>query len=159
METGEPNPFMREAIRLSREMIESNQGGPFGAVIVKEGQIIGRGWNQVLLQKDPTAHAEVTAIRAACATLNDFRLAGCDLYTSCEPCPMCLAAIYWARIDRIFFGNSREDASRIGFDDEVLYQEMGLPLERRKIPLIQLMRTEALSAFDLWSRKADRVTY
>lgn len=154
------NPaFMREAIRLSRERMQANAGGPFGAVIVRDGEIVGRGWNQVTSTNDPTAHAEVTAIREACGHLQTFQLAGCELYTSCEPCPMCLAAIYWARIGKVYYGNTREDAAAIGFDDDFLYREVALPLEKRSLPIVPLLREEALTVFQEWRVKPDKVTY
>jgi len=124
---------MREAIRLSLEKSQENCGGPFGAVVVREGEIIGRGWNQVTSKNDPTAHAEVMAIRAACKKLNTFQLDDCELYASCEPCPMCLSAIYWARIRRVFYANTRRDAARIKFDDDLIYREISRPMARRKI--------------------------
>jgi guanine deaminase len=151
--------FMREAIRLSLEKSRENCGGPFGAVVVREGEIIGRGWNQVTSKNDPTAHAEVMAIRAACKKLNTFQLDDCELYASCEPCPMCLSAIYWARIRRIFYANTRRDAARIKFDDDLIYREISRPMARRKIPMRQLLRPEALKAFAAWEAKADKVRY
>ena len=154
------NPeFMREAIRLSREKMQRGAGGPFGAVVVREGKIIARGWNRVTSSNDPTAHAEVTAIRAACKKLNTFQLDDCELYTSCEPCPMCLAAIYWARFNKVFYANTRQDAARIEFDDELIYREVARPVSRRKIPMRQLLRPEALSVFAEWSAKPDKVRY
>ena len=151
--------FMKRAIELSRNNIQNNQGGPFGAVIVKDGQIIGEGCNQVTTSNDPTAHAEVVAIRNASKALNNFSLSGCEIYTSCEPCPMCLSAIYWARIDKIYFANTRKDASQINFDDDFLYEEIKLPLEKRKIPSHQILRDEALSVFATWENKTDKVRY
>ncbi len=151
--------FMQRAIDLSREMMETGSGGPFGAIIVKDGKIIAEGSNQVTSANDPTAHAEVSAIRAACTALDRFSLAGCDIYTSCEPCPMCLAAIYWARIDRIYYGNTRVDAARIGFDDEFLYTEIALPIEDRQIPMSRLLEAEAAEAFDAWEKKPDKIRY
>jgi tRNA(Arg) A34 adenosine deaminase TadA len=151
--------FMREAIRLSLEKSQDNCGGPFGAVVVRAGEIIGRGWNQVTSKNDPTAHAEVSAIRAACKKLNTFQLDGCELYTSCEPCPMCLSAIYWARIRRIFYANTRRDAAKINFDDDLIYREISRPMARRKIPMRQLLRPEALKAFAAWEAKTDKVLY
>ncbi len=151
--------YMREAIQLSIQMMEANHGGPFGAVIIKEGQIIGRGFNQVTTSNDPTAHAEVTAIRDACRNLNNFSLNGCDLYTSCEPCPMCLAAIYWARIDRIYYANTHLDAAAIDFDDAFLYTEIAKPIYQRTIPMVQLLRDEALTAFHKWREKHDKIPY
>ena len=151
--------FMREAIGLSLEKMRTNQGGPFGAVIVRSGEIIARGWNQVTSTNDPTAHAEVTAIREACRHLGDFRLQGCELYTSCEPCPMCLSAIYWARLDRIYFGATRHDAAEAGFDDDFLYREIPLPPERRTLPCQPLLREAAVAAFAEWKAKADKTPY
>lgn len=151
--------FMRRAIELSREKMEQGAGGPFGAVIVKDGRIIAEGFNQVTSLNDPTAHAEVMAIRAACASLGSFSLRGAEIYSSCEPCPMCLAAIYWARIDRIFYGNGRNDAARIGFDDDVLYRELTLPLAARSLPMTQLLPAEARAIFDLWEQKPDKIQY
>lgn len=150
---------MREAIRLSLEKSRENCGGPFGAVVVREGEIIGRGWNQVTSKNDPTAHAEVMAIRAACKKLNTFQLDDCELYASCEPCPMCLSAIYWARIRRVFYANTRRDAARIKFDDDLIYREISRPMARRKIPMRQLLRPEALQAFAAWEAKTDKVRY
>jgi tRNA(Arg) A34 adenosine deaminase TadA len=151
--------FMRRAIALSREMMEKGTGGPFGAVIVKDGRIIAEGYNQVTSNNDPTAHAEIVAIRAACAALGSFSLRGSEIYSSCEPCPMCLAAIYWARIDRIYYGNDRQAAARIGFDDEFLYREIALPLEARSLEIQQLLGDEAREAFDAWERKPDKISY
>ena len=153
------NIFMREAIRLSIQMMRRNRGGPFGAVVVKAGKIVGRGWNQVTSSRDPTAHAEIVAIRAACQRLKTFQLDECDLYTSCEPCPMCLAAIYWARVRRVFYGNTRKDAARIAFDDDFIYREVALPLHRRTLVMKQLLHKEALKAFAEWEQKADKVLY
>jgi len=155
----EPQAFMRRAIELSRAHMEGGHGGPFGAVVVKKGRIVGEGWNAVTSSHDPTAHAEVMAIRAACATLGTFELRGCEIFTSCEPCPMCLAAIYWARLDRIWYANTREDAAAIQFDDEWLYREVALPAEERSLPVTQLLREEALLAFRAWEAKADRIPY
>lgn len=151
--------FMREAIRLSREMMKSGKGGPFGAVVVKDGAIIGRGNNQVTLNNDPTAHAEVVAIRDACSHLGEFSLEGCEVYASCEPCPMCLAAVYWARADRLYFAGGRLDAARAGFDDEFLYQEIPRGIEERTIPTRQLLREEAVVAFAEWSALGDKIEY
>ena len=150
---------MREAIRLSIQMMRRGQGGPFGAVVVRKGRIVGRGWNQVTSANDPTAHAEVVAIREACRRLKTFQLDDCDLYTSCEPCPMCLSAIYWARFRRVFYGNTRRDAARINFDDDFLYREVALPMRKRTLRMKQLLRTEALAAFAEWERKPDRILY
>lgn len=151
--------FMRRAIELSREKMNANVGGPFAAVIVKDGKIVAEGWNCVTSGNDPTAHAEVTAIRNACKALNTFTLAGCDIYTSCEPCPMCLAAIYWARCDRIFYANTRQDAATIGFDDDFLYKEVSVPIEKRSKPTLRLLSAEAWDVFDAWTRKTDKIEY
>ena len=151
--------FMRRAIELSRQVMERGGGGPFGAVIVKDGRIIAEGSNLVTSTNDPTAHAEVVAIRLACAALGSFSLQGCEVYTSCEPCPMCLSAIYWARLDCIYYGNNRQDAARIGFDDDFLYREIGLPLEARSVPLVRLLPEEARVAFDAWDAKPDKIRY
>jgi guanine deaminase len=151
--------FMREAIRLSVQMMRRGKGGPFGAIVVKDSRIVGRGCNRVTSLNDPTAHAEIVAIREACRRLRTFRLDDCELYTSCEPCPMCLSAIYWARLRRVFYGNTRRDAAKIAFDDDLIYQEIGLPIRRRRVPMRQLLRAEALVAFREWERKADRIPY
>jgi guanine deaminase len=151
--------FMREAIRLSVEHMRQGAGGPFGAVVVHSGKVIGRGWNQVTSANDPTAHAEIVAIRQACKRLKSFQLDDCELYTSCEPCPMCLAAVYWARIPRLYYGNTRRDAARIAFDDALIYRELGLPIPRRKLVMRSLLREEAIEAFKEWERKADRIRY
>jgi guanine deaminase len=154
------NPeHMREAIRLAREHMHAGHGGPFGCVIAKEGRVVGRGWNQVTSANDPTAHAEVVAIREACRALDSFSLAGCELYASCEPCPMCLAAIYWARIERVYFAGTRADAADAGFDDEFLYREIPLPKEARKLPMTPLLRPEAQAVFGEWKTKADKTPY
>jgi guanine deaminase len=153
------NPFMARAIQLSLENVLSGHGGPFGAVVVKDGTIIAEGANQVTSTNDPTAHAEVVAIRQACKLLGVFDLEGYEIYTSCEPCPMCLGAIYWARLSRVYFGNADADASKIGFDDSLIYQEIAQPHSQRKIPMIQMMREEALSAFHAWENKPNRITY
>lgn len=151
--------FMRRAIELAFEGIQSNKGGPFGAVVVKDGIIIGEGNNQVTSTNDPTAHAEVTAIRNACKALNSFQLDGCILYTSCEPCPMCLGAIYWARPDKIYFACTREDAAAIQFDDQFIYDEIGKAFDERKIKCINLLRDEAVSVFEAWDAKTDKTEY
>ena len=151
--------FLSEAIRLSLEAVHNGIGGPFGAVIVKENEIIGRGCNQVTSTKDPTAHAEIVAIREACKRLGSFHLKGCELYSSCEPCPMCLAAIYWARIDRVFYALSRRQAAEIGFADDYISQELSLPLVQRQLPMIQLMSPEAQIAFKEWQNKTDKIEY
>lgn len=151
--------FMHEAIRLSLETMRSGKGGPFGAVIVKDGKIISRGFNQVTSHNDPTAHAEVVAIREACKTLNTFQLTGCEIYTSCEPCPMCLGAIYWARPDKMYFANTKTDAAQIGFDDDFIYKEIGYPFAERKLPTEQICQEEAIKAFEEWAEKTDRIDY
>jgi guanine deaminase len=151
--------FMRRAIDLSQQKMDENCGGPFGAVIVKAGKIIGEGWNCVTSTNDPTAHAEMVAIRNAAAASKNFKLEGCDIYTSCEPCPMCLAAIYWARIDKIFYANMREDAERIGFDDAVLYREIALPENKRSLPVYPMLREEAKIVFENWEKKQDKAAY
>jgi tRNA(Arg) A34 adenosine deaminase TadA len=151
--------FMRAAIRLSRAKMRANCGGPFGAVVAREGKIIARGWNRVTSANDPTAHAEVTAIRAACKQLKRFHLGDCELYTSCEPCPMCLAAIYWARLPAVYYANTRRDAARVQFDDAWLYREVAKPIARRKIRMRQLLRAEALEVFSEWQAKSDKILY
>ena len=151
--------FMREAIRLSIQMMCRGQGGPFGAVVVRRGKIVGRGSNQVTSTNDPTAHAEILAIREACKRLKTFQLDDCDLYTSCEPCPMCLSAIYWARLGNVFYGNTRQDAARIDFDDDLIYREVALPIGKRTLKMKQLLHDEALAAFTEWQRKTDKVLY
>lgn len=151
--------FMREAIRLSIENVESGNGGPFGAVIVKDGKIIARGVNNVTSHNDPTAHAEVTAIRNACKELGTFQLDGCEIYTSCEPCPMCLGAIYWARPDKMYFANTKKDAADIDFDDHFIYEELEVPYTKRKLATEQMLRDEALVAFRKWSESEDKIEY
>jgi len=151
--------FMKRAIELSREHMHAGHGGPFGAVIVKDGKIISEGWNQVLSTNDPTAHAEVQAIRKASEKLKNFDLAGAEIYTSCEPCPMCLSAIYWARIEKIYFANTKKDAAEIQFDDDFIYQEIPKAREERKIPMKQILRGEAKKVFDEWQDKADKKSY
>jgi guanine deaminase len=151
--------FMRRAITLSQQKMDENCGGPFGAVIVKAGKIIGEGWNCVTSSNDPTAHAEVVAIRNAASASKNFILEGCEIYTSCEPCPMCLAAIYWARIDKIFYANMREDAERIGFDDAFLYNEIALPENKRTLPVYRMLREEAKIVFENWMKKQDKTEY
>ena len=150
---------MQAAIELSIKGMQSNQGGPFGAVVVKNGEIIGRGNNKVTSTNDPTAHAEVVAIRDACKFLGSFQLEDCYLYTSCEPCPMCLGAIYWARPKAVFYGCTRQDAADIQFDDAFIYEEIQAPLEARQIPMHPLGRTQALKAFQLWQEKQDKTEY
>ncbi len=151
--------FMREAIRLAGEGLRAGHGGPFGCVIVHRGEVIGRGNNRVTSTCDPTAHAEVVAIRDACQALATFHLEDCDLYTSCEPCPMCLAAIYWARIPRVWYANTRADAAAIGFDDDHIYGQIALPLEQRHVAMQPLLRDEAQAVFREWAQKTDKVRY
>ena len=150
---------MRRAIELSIENVRSGKGGPFAALVVKDGEILATGTNLVTSGCDPTAHAEVVAIREACRKLREFQLAGCEIYTTCEPCPMCLGAIYWARPARVYFANTASDAAAIGFDDSFIYQQLGVALAERAIPMVQLMREEALAAFQEWERKSDRIRY
>lgn len=150
---------MRHAIALSRRGMEGGAGGPFGAVVVRDGQVVAEGWNQVTSTNDPTAHAEVVAIRRACTALGRFDLRGAVLYTSCEPCPMCLAAAYWARVDAVVFGNTREEAAAIGFDDQWLYDEVPKPIEARSLPMRRLLGAEALEAFAAWAEKPDKIAY
>ncbi|MFK8104159.1 MAG: nucleoside deaminase [Saprospiraceae bacterium] len=157
--TLEDKAFMQEAIALSRKGMESGEGGPFGAIVVRDGKIVGRGNNRVTSTNDPTAHAEVVAIRDACKNLEDFKLEDCIIYSSCEPCPMCLSAIYWSRAKKIFFGCSRKDAADIDFDDDFLYQEIPLPLEDRKIETLQIMQPDAVKVFQEWDAKMDRIDY
>jgi guanine deaminase len=154
-----PESFMSRAIALSLDNVRSGRGGPFAALVVKDGRVVGEGTNRVTSSNDPTAHAEVVAIRDACAALGTFELDGCDVYTTCEPCPMCLGAIYWARPARVFFANSAADAAAIGFDDAAIYEQLRLPQADRSIPLIQLLRDEAQEAFRVWRDKPDKVVY
>lgn len=151
--------FMQRAIHLAEEGMNRNDGGPFGCVIVKDGKIIAEGNNQVTSSNDPTAHAEVVAIRNACKSLGDFQLTGCDLYTSCEPCPMCLGAIYWARPDRVFYACTRNDAADAGFDDEFIYEELDISPDDRKIPMIPMDRESSLGVFSKWKVKGDKTDY
>ncbi len=150
---------MREAIRLSLEKMQEGHGGPFGAVVVRDGEVIARGFNNVLASHDPTAHAEVDAIRKASQVLGTHDLSSCSIYTSCEPCPMCLGAIYWARLQKIYYGNTHQDAARIGFDDAFIYEELEKPTEARRIPAEQLLPQEAKKAFDAWAAKENRGHY
>jgi len=150
--------FMRRAIRLSLNNVKKG-GGPFGAVIVKDGKIIAEGTNKVTIKIDPTAHAEVDVIRKAAKVLNDFDLSGCELYTSCEPCPMCLSAVYWSKISRIYFGNTKKDAAKIGFRDDFIYKEIDKPLNKRILKITQHLRDEALMSFEMWDMKADKIEY
>jgi tRNA(Arg) A34 adenosine deaminase TadA len=152
------NKFMQRAIELSIKSV--NQGtGPFGAVIVKENKIISEGFNNVTSANDPTSHAEIVAIRSACKSLNNFSLEDCILYTTCEPCPMCLSAIYWAHIDKVYYANTRNDAQKIDFSDALIYEELSKTIKERKIPMHQMMRDEALKVFEMWDKKADKVKY
>ena len=150
---------MQRAIELSLENVRSGRGGPFGALVVKDGAILATGVNQVTSTLDPTAHAEIVAIRGACQTLRDFQLNGCELYTTCEPCPMCMSAIYWARLGKVYYAGTRADAAKAGFDDALIYDELRLPLESRKIPLVPLMREQALAAFEEWERSPTKIQY
>ncbi|SFQ25804.1 tRNA(Arg) A34 adenosine deaminase TadA [Pseudarcicella hirudinis] len=150
---------MQKAIELSLKGSSEGKGGPFGAVIVKDGKIVGQGHNNVLNSNDPTAHAEIVAIRDACKNLGTFQLSDCELYTSCEPCPMCLGAIYWARPKKVYYANTREDAAEIGFDDAFIYDEIPLPISERKIQMIPLGREEAQKAFKFWVEKQDKTLY
>jgi len=152
------NKFMTRAIELSIESVNSG-GGPFGSIIVKNDKVIAEGSNKVTLNNDPTAHGEIVAIRKACKILNNFNLSGCELYSTCEPCPMCLSAIYWAHIEKIYYANTRDDAQKIDFDDSLIYSEFNKNISERKIPMIQIMRDEALKAFELWDKKTDKVKY
>ena len=149
---------MKRAIELSIESVNKG-GGPFGCVIVKDEKIISEGSNKVTSTNDPTAHGEIVAIREACKKINNFSLNGCELYSTCEPCPMCLSAIYWARIEKVYYANTRKDAQKIGFDDSLIYSEFKKNIDKRKIPMIQMLRSEALKAFDLWDKKIDKVKY
>ena len=150
---------MEQAIALSIENVRSGSGGPFAALVVRNGSILATGTNQVTALLDPTAHAEVVAIRAACQTARNFQLADCELYTTCEPCPMCMGAIYWARLVKVYYANTREDAARIGFDDSLIYDQLALPPGERKIPMVQLMREQALEAFREWEQSPAKVKY
>ena len=151
--------FMREAIELSRKNVRAGMGGPFGALVVRGDEVVGRGTNLVTATNDPTAHAEVVAIREACRKLGSFQLTECDIYTTCEPCPMCLGAIYWARPRAVYFANTQDDAAAIGFDDSFIYKEFHLPHGKRRIPMIQVMRDDALIAFQEWRDKSDKISY
>jgi guanine deaminase len=159
MNTEQQEAFMREAIQLSLSNIQTCKGGPFGAVIVKDGRIIARGANNVTSSNDPTAHAEVVAIRQACEKLQTFQLTGCEIYASCEPCPMCLGAIYWARLDKLYYANTKYDAAAINFDDKFIYEELEKPLEHRTLFTQQLLREEALEAFKNWSQQDQKIEY
>tara|TARA_Y100000294_G_scaffold156509_1_gene157435 strand:- start:278 stop:748 length:471 start_codon:yes stop_codon:yes gene_type:complete len=154
----EKNKFMLKAIELSIKSAETI-GGPFGCVIVKDNKIISEGSNKVTSTNDPTAHGEIVAIREACLKLNTFNLSGCELYSTCEPCPMCLSAIYWSHIDKIFYANTRDDAKNINFDDSFIYSEINKKIRNRKIQMIQMLRDEALKAFKIWDEKVDKIKY
>ena len=151
--------FMRRAIALALENVRSGRGGPFGAVVAKDGRIIAEGANCVTATNDPTAHAEIVAIREACRALKNFQLDGCELYTTCEPCPMCLGAIYWARPARVFYAGAAADAAAAGFDDKFIYDELQRPLESRRIPMIQLLRDESLALFSAWKQQPNKTSY
>ena len=159
MSIDQQKKFMREAIRLSMENVQSDNGGPFGTIIVKNGKIIATGVNEVTKSNDPTAHAEMIAIRNACEKLNSFQLDECDIYCSCEPCPMCLGAIYWARPKSIYFANSKKDAAEINFDDNFIYQEIKLPIHERKLTITQLLRDEAQFVFLQWQESENKIEY
>jgi guanine deaminase len=151
--------FMRDAIALALENVRSGAGGPFASLVVKDHQVIAKGTNRVTSTNDPTAHAEIVAIRGACQVLRNFQLEGCDLYSTCEPCPMCLGAIYWARPSRIFYASSAAEAAAAGFDDQFIYEEMKLPAEKRRIPMTQMLREESLSIFAAWAKQPDKRAY
>jgi tRNA(Arg) A34 adenosine deaminase TadA len=153
------NPFMSKAIELAVENVRCGRGGPFAAVVAKQGALIAQGTNLVTSTNDPTAHAEIVAIREACKSLGHFQLSGCEMYTTCEPCPMCFGAIYWARPAKVFFASTRQDAAAYGFDDCFILQQLQLAVSERRIPMIQLMREEALQAFHAWDEKTDRIQY
>ncbi|GAB3218214.1 nucleoside deaminase [Algoriphagus aestuariicola] len=157
--TEDQKKYMRAAIELAKDGMLAGNGGPFGCVIVKDGEIVGRGSNSVLITKDPTAHAEVVAIRDACKNLNHFQLEGCEVYTSCEPCPMCLGAIFWARPAKVYYACTKEDAAAAGFDDDFIYQEIEVQPELRKIPMLSILREESMKAFELWKEKGDKTLY
>ncbi|WP_316807080.1 nucleoside deaminase [Pedobacter agri] len=159
MENTQHEKFMRMAIALSVQNVTESIGGPFGAVIVKDGEFIAGSANKVTSTNDPTAHAEVSAIRLACQELNTFDLSGCVVYTSCEPCPMCLGAIYWSRIETIYYANTKVDAENIGFSDKFIYDELDKPMDKRSLPVVQMMRDEAMEAFSLWGDSAMRIDY
>ncbi|WP_051189701.1 nucleoside deaminase [Daejeonella oryzae] len=158
-EDREHQKFMRMAISLSKKNVENYKGGPFGAVIVKEGRVIAKSANKVTTTNDPTAHAEISTIRQACKKLNTFDLTGCVIYTSCEPCPMCLGAIYWSHLDIIYYANTKSDAAEIGFDDQFIYDEIDMPMEDRKLPVVQILRNEAQEAFKLWDVSPMKISY
>jgi tRNA(Arg) A34 adenosine deaminase TadA len=150
---------METAIQLSLENVRGGLGGPFAALVVRDGAVLATGTNQVTTWQDPTAHAEIVAIRAACQAVRDFQLGGCELYSTCEPCPMCMGAIYWARLRKVYYANTRADATRIGFDDSFIYNQLALPLAKRDIPMVQLMREQALDVFEEWKRSPNKIRY
>jgi tRNA(Arg) A34 adenosine deaminase TadA len=151
--------YMKEAIDIAFENVVNGKGGPFGAVVVKEGKIIGKGSNRVTNDNDPTAHAEIVAIREAAKNLNSFDLSGCEIYSSCEPCPMCLGAIYWARLDKLYYAATKDDAAKAEFDDSFIYKEFSLPKEERSIPSLQMLREEAVKVFDEWLKSENKIKY
>jgi len=151
--------FIKEAIKLSQYAVDNNLGGPFGVVIVKDGKIIGRGYNKVTSENNPILHAEIVAIQEACKKLGTFNLSGCEIYSSCEPCPMCLSACYWAKLDTLYFANSRKDAKKIGFDDDFIYNEIPLPIEQRSLHTEKLENSEAVKVFEKWDKKKDKIEY
>jgi tRNA(Arg) A34 adenosine deaminase TadA len=153
------NDFMQLAIRLATENVRSGEGGPFGAVVVRDGEVIATGVNRVTSANDPTAHAEVNAIRAACKALGTFQLPGCVLYSSCEPCPMCLGAIYWVRLDSVYFGNTCHDAAEVGFDDHFIYEELSVPPSKRKLPMVRLLPELAIENFRAWQQHQSKIVY
>lgn len=159
MTSEQSNSYMARAIQLSLENVRSGRGGPFAALVVKDGRVVSEGTNLVTTENDPTAHAEIVAIRRACAALATFQLTGCEIYTSCEPCPMCFGAIYWARLDQLFYACQAEDAARVGFDDSLIRTELSLPRQRRRVATVQLMRNEGLAAFEAWAAKPDKIPY
>lgn len=150
---------MRQAIELARRNVRESGGGPFASLVVRNGEILARGTNLVTSTNDPTAHAEVVAIRNACAVLRQFQLTGCEIYTSCEPCPMCLGAIFWARPEKVFYASTKQDAAAAGFDDSLIYEQLALPPEKRRIPMLQILREEGRSAFQEWAKKPDKIEY
>ncbi|MBC7914783.1 MAG: nucleoside deaminase [Pyrinomonadaceae bacterium] len=158
-ESSQHHKFMRMAIALAERNVKSALGGPFGAVIVKDGTVLAKSANKVALTNDPTAHAEISAIRKASKKLNSFDLSGCIIYTSCEPCPMCLGAIYWSRISKIYYANTKHDAADIGFDDKFIYDELDLPVQKRQLPVVQLLREEALHSFQTWQQSKSKIEY
>jgi len=159
MEKDKKREFMAQAVFMAEGNVKSMKGGPFGAVVVKDGEIVGIGNNQVTVNNDPTAHAEIIAIRDATSNLGTFDLSGCEIYSSCEPCPMCLGAIYWARLDKLYYGSTKDDATKAGFDDSFIYKEFALPKEERSIPSVQMMREDAVKVFDNWVKEENKIPY